>query len=51
MFIPLKLAPSVLAAEPAPIVMSEFSKGLPVLELESQEHADCQVENEPVYVE
>ena len=51
MFIPLKFAPKVLAAEPVPIVMSELSKGLLILEPESQEHADCQVENEFVNVE
>jgi hypothetical protein len=51
MFIPLKFAPRLLADEPAAIVMSGFSNGLLVLEPESQEHADCQVENDPVNVE
>ena len=51
MFILLKFAPKVLAAEPALMVMSEFNRGLLMLEPESQEHAACQVENEPVNVE
>lgn len=51
MFIPLKFAPRVLAADPTPIVMSAFSNGLLVVDAPSQEHADCQVENEFAYVE
>lgn len=51
MFIPLKFAPKVLAAEPALMVKSGFSNGLLVLEPESQEHAACQVENEFAKVE